>query len=53
MLLHRIVGKLFKVKLEPIYKAVQFLDLDMEAILNESLISFQDFSDKMSYKVQR
>lgn len=52
-MLLRIVSKLFKVKLEPIYKIVMFLDLDMEAILNESLVSFQDFSDKMSHKVQR
>ena len=28
-----------------------YLDLDMEEILNESLISFQDFSEKMSHKV--
>ena len=42
---------MFKIKLEPIYKQVQFLDLDMEEILNESLISFQDFSEKMSHKV--
>ena len=31
-LLLRIVSKLFKIKLEPIYKQVQFLDLDMEDV---------------------
>lgn len=53
LLLQRIVQKLFKQKVEPIFKTFQFLDLDMEEILNESLTSFQDFTEKMSYKVQR
>jgi hypothetical protein len=50
-LLLRISSKLFKDKLDPIYKKIQFLDLDMEMILNESLIHFNDFSEKMTFKI--
>ena len=50
-LLCRISSKLFSTKLDPIFKKINFLDLDMEFILNESLVHFNDFSEKMTFKV--
>ena len=52
-LLIRISNNLFKLNLDPIYKGLMFLNLDMEAILNKSFICFLDQSETMTVKVQR
>ena len=51
-LLLRLISQIFKNKLEHRFKC-QFLDLDMESILNESLNSFCGYAEQMSHKVQR
>lgn len=50
-LLIRISNNLFKLNLDPIYKGLMFLNLDMEAILNKSFICFLDQSETMTVKV--
>jgi hypothetical protein len=43
---------IFKLRLEPLYMK-NFLDLDMEAILNESFKYFEDYASKMSKSTAR
>lgn len=52
-MLQKIVQKMFKADVEGYFKGRQFLELDMEEILNRSLVGFQENADRMSYKVQR
>lgn len=52
-LLQRIVQQQFKLTVEPIFKRLQFLELNLEEILNVSLNSFKVFTQSMTHKVSR
>ena len=45
-------SSIFKLKLEPLYNR-NFLELDMEPILNESFRFFEDYASKMSKSTSR
>jgi hypothetical protein len=49
----KLVARLFKEKFDAIYKNNQFLQLDMEPILNDQLNCFEQYADQMSVKVKR
>jgi hypothetical protein len=52
-LLQTITDAIFKLKLRPIYEKVNFLDLNMDTALTESLKIFEDYSVKMSKSTSR
>lgn len=52
MLLTQITNTIFKARLDALYTK-NFMDLDMENILNESFVFFEDYSGKMSRSTAR
>lgn len=52
MLLHRVIRIIFKdLKIEENFVKIPFLQLDMEEVLNVSLVSFKDITESMSFQV--
>ena len=51
MLLHKVIKHLFRVefKLEKVVQTCPFLNLDMEEVLNESLVNFKAITETMSF----
>lgn len=44
---------IFKLKLRAYFERVSFLELDMDQILNQSMLIFEDYSGKMAKSTSR